>query len=182
MLVLMPAAVMTGCGDDAADSSPTVETVREQRITAETIANLQPGEQFIVDQRIPGNAYTFDFSQAPIDFSRITMINAKGEAQPMDKWLSTARENGNDLLASQDHSFRMSSSAQGLGALSKKELSKLQSTGKVVRKAPSSREPGLKSAQDIICEYTEVYILICDSSGWCYEYLSVTVVCYEVEY
>lgn len=182
MLVLMPVAVMTACGSDASDNSPAEETVREQRITAETIAGLKSGEQLVVDQRVPGSTYTFDFSQAPIDFSRITIINAKGETQPMDKWLSTARENGHDLLASQDHTFRLSNSAQGFGNLSKTELSQLQSTGKVVKKAPSSHAPGVQAEQDLYCEYYEVHIITCYPDGWCVEYVEITVICYEVEY
>ncbi len=37
MQVLMPVALVTGCGNDATDNSPAVETVREQRITEERI-------------------------------------------------------------------------------------------------------------------------------------------------
>ena len=183
MLALVPVAGLPGCANDASDDSPAVEEVREQRITAETIASLQPGEQLVVDQRAPGKIYTFDFSQAPIDFSRITVINANGEAQPMDKWLSKTKENGHDLLASPKHSFRLSSSPQGFGNLSETEVARLQSTGKIMREAaPHSLAQGDTSAQDWYCYYRYFYYYSCNADGWCVEYFYEEWYCEDVEW
>ncbi|RKH68911.1 hypothetical protein D7V93_00655 [Corallococcus llansteffanensis] len=183
MLVLLPVAGVPGCANDASDESPAVEEVREQRITAETIASLKPGEQLVLDQRAPGKTYTFDFSQAPIDFSRITVINANGNAQPMDKWLSAAKQTGHDLLASPDHTFRLSSSPQGLGNLSETELARLHSTGKVMREAaPGTFSSGDTSAKDWYCEYRYYYLFFCDANGWCYEYVYEEWYCEEREW
>jgi hypothetical protein len=161
MLALLPVAGLQGCANSTSDDGSNAEAVGQQLITADTIAGLKSGEQLVLDQREKGVAYTFDFSKAPIDFSRITLLNNDGAAQPMDKWLSAVKESGRDLLAARDHKFRLSSSAQSFEDLSATEIAQLQSTGSLVKKGDARAiAPGTTSEQALVCREVPRYSCI----------------------
>jgi hypothetical protein len=109
MVVLSTGAGLMACATGTSDDSPDVNPVHRQVITPETIARLRAGEQLVVDMRTEGAVYEFDFSRAPLDFSRISLINVHGNSMPMSQWLSAVRQQGRDLLATPRHLFRLSS-------------------------------------------------------------------------
>ncbi|AKQ63236.1 hypothetical protein A176_000148 [Myxococcus hansupus] len=135
MLAVLPMAGATGCGTSTANDDVSAnDKGSQQLVTAETIAGLKAGEQFVVDLRKEGVAYTFDFSKAPIDFSRIAMVNADGKRLLMSEWLSAAKANGDDLLAKPDQKFRLASAASSLGTLTESERAQLEATGKLTKR------------------------------------------------
>jgi hypothetical protein len=164
MLALLPVAGLTGCASGASDDDSNEVEVRHQVITADMIAGLKPGEQLSLDLSRKDLSYTFEFSKAPIDFSRITLINQPGDAQPMDKWLSATQQGGRNLLAAPDHTFRLVPAAEIMRDLSSAEFARFQSTGKIVKKidrasvAPESRSALSETRSALDCYYSPVMV------------------------
>ncbi|RKH05112.1 hypothetical protein D7V97_24530 [Corallococcus sp. CA053C] len=183
MLVLVPIAGLTGCASGAPDDSSTVEAVRQQLITADSLAGLKPGEHLVLDLSKEGVVYTVDFSKAPIDFSRITLIPRDGAAQPMDTWLSAMKEKGHDLLAVRTQSFRLTPSAQSFGDLSATEAAQLESMGTLVTRTPvNASGSGTVSEQTLVCTEYVVCIRWCHVPGpYCFDECYVRTECEETE-
>jgi len=166
LVCLLSLAVFTAGLLSCADVSPgeepeTAAAASEVVITADSIAKLAPGEKLIVD-RSSDTAYTFDFSAAPIDFSRIAIRTEGGHAVAMDRWLSSS-EHGAKLLAAPNRAFRLAGKKQSLQGL------------------PSLKERNVKLLQQNVWVCVYVYIVytveVCDEYG-CY---TVTVEYLEVE-
>lgn len=169
MLLLLPVVGLTRCTSSASDNSSTVETGRQQLITADSLAGLKPGEHLVLDLSEQGVAYTFDFSKAPIDFSRIALLQHDGDTQPMDKWLSAMKEKGRDLLAASNHSFGLAPSAQSFGDLSAIEVVQLQSTGNLVKSTKvSANASGTVSAPSLSPQFQQCYDYY-ECGYWCHD-------------
>jgi hypothetical protein len=70
-------------------------------VTADSLAHLAPGERLAVDRE----STSFDFSAAPIDWSRIDLVDHRGGTVAMDRLL--AAPGAAPLLASSDRTFRV---------------------------------------------------------------------------
>lgn len=128
-------AGLAGCASEpveepAADPSK----VSHKLVSAETIGALAPGELLSVDLR-DDVVYHFDYSEAPIDFTRIKLIDEDGNELLMQEAMQKVAsfDYGTnpavDLLASADGRFNMGWDASDLQKLSADERATLEETG-----------------------------------------------------
>jgi hypothetical protein len=126
MFIIGLASCHAVSSDEESGSGAPVQA-HEVVITADSVAQLAPGQKLSIDP-IHDTAYTFDFSAAPIDFSRISMLMQDGHEVAMDKWLNGS-EYGKKLLASPNRTFRLGptkQSMQGLPSLKERNAKLLQ--------------------------------------------------------
>ena len=76
------------------DAPASIEKIDAQRLGA-----LPAGQQLVVDLSQPDVAYDFDFSAAPIDFSRVTLRFAVGFDVAMDEWRARTGTDAADVAA-----------------------------------------------------------------------------------
>ncbi len=100
----LAAVAATGCsGSPGADGEPAVpgevSQVVPKTVDAETIAALPAGQKLVVDVSRPDVAYDFDYSRAPIDFSRVTLHFAEGHDLSMSDWLEKTATDEGDVVA-----------------------------------------------------------------------------------
>jgi hypothetical protein len=92
-------AVACSAAPSANDERATNATSQDIVIDAQTVARLPAGDSIAVDLGKPDATYTFDYAQAPIDFTRIDLVFASGDSVKMSDWLASASAGGHDLLA-----------------------------------------------------------------------------------
>lgn len=83
----------------------------ELLVTAETLAYVPNGKRLLIDYG-RGIEASFDFSNGPIDWSRIDLANRAGRKVAMNHLL--AARGAGVLLASSDRMFRLSTPPSGL--------------------------------------------------------------------
>lgn len=150
---------------DLSEDEPTVSAVHENEIviTAESLAALAPGERLLLDQ-MDTHVYTFDFSKAEIDFSRIDMLTKEGKTVPMDRWLSS--EQGKKKLQSPTRSFRVTNNGKLLQAMPRIDTSRVEKR---------------QVAMNVwVCVYTYIHVIVCEY--YQLEDGSVLEICTEVVY
>lgn len=81
-------------GKTTPDAPPSVETINAQRLDG-----LPAGEKLLIDLSQPDVAYDFDYSKAPLDFSRVELQFAGGLDVAMNEWLAQTADDGVDSAA-----------------------------------------------------------------------------------
>lgn len=139
-------AGLTGCASEPVEE-PTVDSnVSHKLVSAETLGDLAPGELLTVDLR-DNVVYHFDYSEAPIDFARINLIDEDGTALLMADAMQKVAgfDYGTnpavDLLGAADGRFNMGWDASDLQTLSAKEQATLEETGYLYKVLSSPSQP-----------------------------------------
>lgn len=127
-------AGLAGCASEPVEeptgASPTVSNTL---VNAESLEALAPGELLTVDLR-DNAVYHFDYNEAPIDYTRIKLIDEEGNellmADAMQKVASFdyGTNPAVNLLASADGRFKMGWDASDLQKLSAKDQATLEET------------------------------------------------------
>ena len=133
-------------GTGSVETTSVDTPARVEKIDAQRIGTLPAGQNLVVDVDEPDVAYDFDFSAAPIDFSRVTLRFADGFELAMDEWLARAGTDGVDLAAYPDHFF-LRASAAGASA------------------ATARDRKGVLADQPPPCVKTTVCVIVCESAN-----------------
>jgi hypothetical protein len=152
-LVSSLALGLAGCSADPGPEAPVPaqQSVRNELVTAEDVAELAPGEKLRVD--VTDNlVLRFDYSKAPIDFGRVELAYADQVTSLQDarSTLLSYDYGSNepvDLANASDSRFSVAMDPADFGSLSEGALSELEETGYVYREEggtdvkPQSEDP-----------------------------------------
>jgi hypothetical protein len=140
-------AGLAGCASDPVEEpSVTSSPVSHTLVNAESIDALAPGEVLSVDLR-DNVVYHFDYNEAPIDYTRIKLIDEDGTeflmADAMEKvaGFDYGVNPAVDLLAAPDGRFNMGWDASDLQKLSAKDQTTLEETGYLYKVTSSPSKP-----------------------------------------
>lgn len=86
--ILFLLLTLTACGA-LPEIQATVGLLREGRVTARDLANLEPGERLLVDMKTPGAKFTFDPADGPIDFTRLLIALPGEDIAPLSERLAS---------------------------------------------------------------------------------------------
>lgn len=152
-LVSSLALGLAGCSADPGPEAPAPaqQSVRNELVTAEDVAELAPGEKLRVDV-IDNLVLRFDYSKAPIDFGRVELAYADQVTSLQDarSTLLSYDYGSNepvDLANASDGRFSVAMDPADFGSLSESALSELEETGYVYREEggtdakPQSEDP-----------------------------------------
>jgi hypothetical protein len=109
-LAALAAIAVSACsappgGGTQVDDAP--QTAKRVTIDTGAIAALPAGQSYIVDIGRADTTYSFDYTAAPIDFSRVTIRFASGHDVPMTDWLARTATGGKDLVARNPTRFEL---------------------------------------------------------------------------
>ncbi|MCC6553058.1 MAG: hypothetical protein IT372_08555 [Polyangiaceae bacterium] len=145
----LAAAALAGCSSEPVEQQQAPgSNVTHVLVTADTINDLQPGAELDIDV-VDNVVYHFDYSAAPIDYARITLVGEDGVETPMEDSMAdvAAFDYGTnppvDLLATPDGRFKLASDPLDFGVkLTDAEIAELKATGYVYKEeSAASTQP-----------------------------------------
>ena len=124
---LFVASYISGCGD----ANPPVDSeVVFHHITQADIDQLPAGEVLFLDITQDDHVYIFDYSEMPLDFSRIEVLCPNGQTMLMTQWLDLRlEESGVDLRNNKAKRFAFASDPHDFGSIERWEIDKIERDG-----------------------------------------------------
>lgn len=132
----LAATALAGCASDPTteESAPDAD-VHNVLVSSDSTSDLGAGEYLSVDL-VDNVVYHFDYSAAPIEYSRIMLVSASGTEIPMDQSMAAvaAYDYGSnpevDLLNTPNQRFKVAADPRDFGLqLSDAQLADLKETG-----------------------------------------------------
>lgn len=167
------AAGATGCSGSETDTDEpfTVPDIQSQRITAEDIAALPEGQHLKIDLTVQRKIYVVDYSDAPINYSRIKLVHGEDSEVVLERHVSVVEnidygDHGQpDLRTNKDGRFKIATDPTYFGAFSESELNQLKADGFVLVSTDRSATASEPQSIGDECEYWVCDVCVDNETG-----------------
>jgi hypothetical protein len=170
LALALAATALAGCASDDPTTGEVVPSsdVHHVLVSSDSIATLDAGEYLPIDL-VDNIVYHFDYRSAPIDYTRVMLVNESGAETPMSQSMEAvaAWDYGSnpevELLNAPNHRFILAMDPADFGLdLSDAQITELKETGYLyTEKAAPSTQPQTTEDGDCI----EADCIVCPG-GW----------------